>query len=69
MNTKSDPNIHQNAPFKKIFSGEHAPEPPLAKRGALRLAIHPASGMYIHPNIIPPMFEHGFTPLVSHIGM
>ena len=28
INTKSDPNIHQNAPFKKIFSGEHAPEPP-----------------------------------------
>ena len=24
---KSDPNTHQNVPFKKIFSGEHAPEP------------------------------------------
>ena len=27
--TKSDPNIHQNAPFKKKFlGGGHAPEPP-----------------------------------------
>ena len=25
---KSDPNIHQIAQFKKIFSEGHAPEPP-----------------------------------------
>ena len=31
LKTKSDPNIHQNAPFKKNFlggGGGHAPEPP-----------------------------------------
>ena len=31
LKTKSDQNIHQNAPnctILKIFSGEHAPEPP-----------------------------------------
>ena len=28
LKTKSDPDIHQIAPFNKIFSGEHAPEPP-----------------------------------------
>ena len=26
LKKKSDPNTHQNAPFKKIFSEEHAPE-------------------------------------------
>ena len=29
LKRKSDPNIHQNAPFKKNLSGGHAPEPPL----------------------------------------
>ena len=28
LKTKCDQNIHQIAPFKKIFSGGHAPEPP-----------------------------------------
>ena len=28
LKTKSDPNIHPNAPFKKTFSEGHAPEPP-----------------------------------------
>ena len=31
LKTKSDQNVHQNAPnctILKIFSGEHAPEPP-----------------------------------------
>ena len=41
------------------------PPDPLEKRGASRHAIHPTSEMYILPNIIPPMFEDGFTPLVS----
>ena len=57
---------HQIAPFKKKFSGGACPQTPLAKRGALRRAIHPVNGMYIHPNIIPPMFEHGFTPLLTY---
>ena len=42
------------------------PNPPTTKRGARsRRAIHPASWMYIHPNIISPMYEHGFTPLLQ----
>ena len=30
---KSDPNIHQNAPFIKKFFGGHAPEPPSKAHG------------------------------------
>ena len=30
---KSDPNIHQNAPFIKNFFGGHAPEPPSKAHG------------------------------------
>ena len=28
LKTKSDPHIHQIAPFKKKISGKHAPKPP-----------------------------------------
>ena len=53
---KSDPNIHQNAQFKKNLSGEHASEVPCVtsrKRNA-----------YFTPILSPPMFEHGLTPLL-----
>ena len=39
LKTKSDPNINQNAPFKKKFRGA-CPRTPLARGGALRCAIH-----------------------------
>ena len=52
--------------IKKILGGGGAcPRTPLATRGAKRRTIHPASGMYISPRDYPPMFEHGFTPLVT----
>ena len=53
MKTKSDKNIHQNAPncsILKNFLGGACPQTPLPKPGAK----HPASGMYISPQYYPP---------------
>ena len=47
--------MYQIAPFKNSRGGM-PPNPPVkARRGCIFL-----------PNIIPPMFEHGFTPLVPN---
>ena len=46
VNTKSNPNIHQN----DKFSRGACPRTPLAKRRAT----HPASGIYISPQYYPP---------------
>ena len=57
--------MHQIAPFKKKLSGGMPPNPPSkAQRDAQYI---PQAGCIFLPNIIPPMFEHGFTPLPKGI--
>ena len=49
--------------LKKFSRGGGAcPRTPLAKRGA---KIHPANGMYIQPNIIPPCLNMDLRPWLS----
>ena len=68
LNTKSDPNIHQNAAnctIKKNYLGRMPPNPPSkARRFAQRDTSRKRD---VSPQYYPPpMFEHGFTPLTKN---
>ena len=61
---------HQIAPFKKNSQGGGAyPRTPLKRRAQYVFMSFGGmqTGCIFLPNIIPPMFEHGFTPLTITI--